>query len=121
MEPPVVIGVSQTSDGYYRPVNAQPSPVRTLAEELAESSLSKLFTVGLRWWLPLSKLDGFVGVADAASRLWENTVLLSGLLCGLAGKGGVSRATMSVWFSRPDASPCRLSADCHLSRRLFHE
>jgi hypothetical protein len=30
-------------------------------------------------------VNGYAGVSEAASRLWENTVLLSGLLCSLAG------------------------------------
>ena len=47
--------------------------------------LYRCYAAGLRWWLPLSRLEGFTGVAEAASRLWENTVLLSGLMCSLSG------------------------------------
>ena len=67
-----------------------PGPARddyaTLAETLANNVvLRRKFTIGLKWWTPLSPLDGFNGVADACSRLWENTVLLSGLIASLSG------------------------------------
>lgn len=53
----------------------------TLAEKLANIDiLRRNYTIGLKWWTPLSPLDGYIGVADACSRLWENTVLLSGLI-----------------------------------------
>ena len=53
----------------------------TLAERLANNdSLRKNFTIGLKWWTPLSPLNGFSGVAEACSRSWENTVLLSALI-----------------------------------------
>ena len=62
-----------------------PNPPRrtytTLAEKLANNdTLRRNYTIGLKWWTPLSPLDGYSGVADACSRLWENTVLLSGLI-----------------------------------------
>ena len=53
----------------------------TLAERLANNdNLRANFTIGLKWWTPLSPLNGFEGVAEACSRLWENTVLLSALI-----------------------------------------
>jgi hypothetical protein len=60
-------------------------PYTTLAERLANSdSLRRNFTIGLKWWTPLSPIDGFEGVAEACSRLWENTVLLSALITSFA-------------------------------------
>jgi hypothetical protein len=79
------------------PASAPPrppvQPLTTLAEKLAGSSLRQVFTVGLRWWLPLSRLEGFTGVAEAAGRLWENTVLLSGLMCSLSGRAWMRGVT----------------------------
>lgn len=60
-------------------------PYTTLAERLANTdSLRRNFTIGLKWWTPLSPIDGFEGVAEACSRLWENTVLLSALITSFA-------------------------------------
>lgn len=58
---------------------------RTLAEDFAASGWGKRFTLGLKWWTPMSPVVGYDGVGDAVSRLWENTVLLSGLIASLAG------------------------------------
>lgn len=65
-----------------------PPPPTTLAEDISKSAgLIKYFTVGLKWWLPIAPLEGYNGVAEAANRLWENTVLLSGLIASLSGRG----------------------------------
>ena len=58
---------------------------RTLAEDFAASGWGKRFTLGLTWWTPMSPIVGYDGVGNAVSRLWENTVLLSGLIASLAG------------------------------------
>lgn len=92
--PPPPIGLpsssmSSPSSGPAPTPRAKQLGLHEFAESLVDSPLHKFFTVGLRWWLPLSRLDGFTGVAEAASRLWENTVLLSGLMCSLAGRGHI--------------------------------
>ena len=75
------IGTSSDSAGASSAPQTTNPRYTTLAERLANNDgLRRNFTIGLKWWTPLSPLNGFIGVAEACSRLWENTVLLSALI-----------------------------------------
>ncbi len=75
------IGTSSDSAGASSAPQTTNLRYTTLAERLANNDgLRRNFTIGLKWWTPLSPLNGFIGVAEACSRLWENTVLLSALI-----------------------------------------